>query len=110
MSGLSKLKKFAGSTHESKAFTAAVGQAKVKPVRVVVKAKRRVRALPFARGFEGGQTPLIRRMPKVGFSNQPFANRFEILNVNQLASFWVPSVLKNWPRRDLSAPLQRLRY
>lgn len=36
------------------------------------------------RGFEGGQTPLIRRLPKFGFSNVQFANHFEIVNVEQL--------------------------
>jgi large subunit ribosomal protein L15 len=39
------------------------------------------------RGFEGGQTPLHRRLPKFGFSNVAFANRFEIVNIGQLASF-----------------------
>ncbi len=39
------------------------------------------------RGFEGGQTPLHRRLPKFGFSNAAFANNFEIVNVSQLAKF-----------------------
>ncbi len=39
------------------------------------------------RGFEGGQTPIHRRLPKFGFSNVAFANRFEIVNIGQLASF-----------------------
>ncbi len=39
------------------------------------------------RGFEGGQTPLHRRLPKFGFSNVAFANRFEIVNVSQLSKF-----------------------
>lgn len=36
------------------------------------------------RGFEGGQTPLVRRLPKYGFSNVDFANRYEIVNLAQL--------------------------
>jgi len=32
-------------------------------------------------GFEGGQMPLHRRIPKIGFSNQPFKKRFEIVNL-----------------------------
>lgn len=36
------------------------------------------------RGFEGGQTPLIRRLPKFGFSNVDFATRYEIVNLSQL--------------------------
>jgi large subunit ribosomal protein L15 len=39
------------------------------------------------RGFEGGQTPLHRRLPKFGFSNVAFANNFEIVNLSQLAKF-----------------------
>lgn len=38
------------------------------------------------RGFEGGQSPLIRRLPKFGFSNVDFANRFTIVNLSQLES------------------------
>ena len=38
-------------------------------------------------GFEGGQTPLMRRLPKFGFSNVDFANRFDIVNVGQLEAF-----------------------
>lgn len=36
------------------------------------------------RGFEGGQTPLMRRLPKFGFSNVKFENRFEVVNLAQL--------------------------
>jgi large subunit ribosomal protein L15 len=36
------------------------------------------------RGFEGGQTPLIRRLPKFGFNNVQFATVYEIVNVGQL--------------------------
>jgi large subunit ribosomal protein L15 len=39
------------------------------------------------RGFEGGQTPMHRRLPKFGFSNVAFANNFEIVNIGQLAKF-----------------------
>jgi large subunit ribosomal protein L15 len=34
--------------------------------------------------YEGGQMPLFRRLPKRGFSNYNFANRYEIVNVSQL--------------------------
>ena len=34
--------------------------------------------------FEGGQTPLQRRLPKRGFSNAPFAKEWRILNVERL--------------------------
>ncbi|OGB90564.1 50S ribosomal protein L15 [candidate division WOR-1 bacterium RIFCSPHIGHO2_01_FULL_53_15] len=34
--------------------------------------------------FEGGQTPLYRRLPKRGFKNYPFRVRYSIFNLNQL--------------------------
>jgi len=37
-------------------------------------------------GFEGGQTPLHRRLPKVGFYN-PFSKRVTALNIRDLARF-----------------------
>ncbi|NOY89727.1 MAG: 50S ribosomal protein L15 [Deltaproteobacteria bacterium] len=37
-------------------------------------------------GFEGGQTPLHRRLPKVGFHN-PFSKRVTALNIRDLARF-----------------------
>lgn len=36
------------------------------------------------RGFEGGQTPLIRRLPKFGFSNVDFQVEVHIVNLSQL--------------------------
>lgn len=36
------------------------------------------------RGFEGGQTPLHRRLPKFGFSNVDFATKFSVVNLTQL--------------------------
>lgn len=38
------------------------------------------------RGFEGGQTPLHRRLPKVGFKN-PFSKVIAIVNVQSLNRF-----------------------
>lgn len=35
------------------------------------------------RGFEGGQTPLHRRLPKFGFSNVAFETKFEVINLSQ---------------------------
>lgn len=35
-------------------------------------------------GFEGGQMPLARRLPKRGFSNVAFSSSFAVINVSQL--------------------------
>ena len=37
-------------------------------------------------GFEGGQMPLIRRLPKFGFSN-PFRTQYAVVNVKSLANW-----------------------
>jgi large subunit ribosomal protein L15 len=38
-------------------------------------------------GFEGGQMPLIRRLPKRGFNNAAFHKNYAIVNLTDLASF-----------------------
>jgi large subunit ribosomal protein L15 len=38
-------------------------------------------------GFEGGQNPLYRRVPKRGFNNDRFATVFAIVNLDQLSRF-----------------------
>jgi large subunit ribosomal protein L15 len=37
--------------------------------------------------FEGGQTRLFKRFPKVGFSNAPFKTEYAVVNVEDLNSF-----------------------
>jgi large subunit ribosomal protein L15 len=39
------------------------------------------------RGYEGGQTPIFRRLPKRGFSNDNFERRFHAVNLADLSSF-----------------------
>jgi large subunit ribosomal protein L15 len=38
-------------------------------------------------GREGGQTPLFRRFPKRGFSNENFERRFHVVNLSELNRF-----------------------
>jgi len=38
-------------------------------------------------GFEGGQMPLHRRLPKRGFTNYPFRKLYQIVNLKQLGVF-----------------------
>jgi large subunit ribosomal protein L15 len=38
-------------------------------------------------GFEGGQMPLIRRLPKRGFNNAAFKTRYAIVNLSDLNRF-----------------------
>ena len=84
---LDKLKPAAGSTHYRKRVgrghgsglggTAGKGHKGQK-----ARAGGRVR-----RGFEGGQTPLVRRLPKFGFTNVPFQTVYDIINLSDLTKF-----------------------
>jgi len=40
-----------------------------------------------SRGMSGGNTPLLLRLPKVGFSNARFKKTYTVVNVAQLARF-----------------------
>jgi large subunit ribosomal protein L15 len=38
-------------------------------------------------GFEGGQMPLIRRLPKRGFNNAAFKTKYAVINLDELEVF-----------------------
>ena len=38
-------------------------------------------------GFEGGQLPLYRKLPKRGFNNARFGSKYAVINVNSLNKF-----------------------
>src|SRR4051812_46467340 len=44
-------------------------------------------------GFEGGQMPLIRRLPKRGFNNAAFHKNYAIVNLDDLSSFKAGSTI-----------------
>jgi large subunit ribosomal protein L15 len=44
-------------------------------------------------GFEGGQMPLIRRLPKRGFNNAAFRNHYAIVNLDDLNQFKAGTVV-----------------
>jgi len=39
------------------------------------------------RGFEGGQMPLVRSLPKFGFTNKRFKTKYSVINVSDLNRF-----------------------
>jgi large subunit ribosomal protein L15 len=57
------------------------------------------------RGFEGGQMPLHRRMPKRGFTNATFKKEHTTINVSDLARFEKGS--KVGPEEMIAAGLMR---
>jgi len=44
-------------------------------------------------GFEGGQMPLIRRLPKRGFNNAAFKRRIAVVNLDDLSDFKAGTVV-----------------
>ena len=44
------------------------------------------------RGFEGGQTPLMRRLPKRGFSNYGFRKEVQIVNLGRISTLGLKTV------------------
>ncbi len=43
-------------------------------------------------GFEGGQNPLYRRLPKRGFTNAPFKTEYTIVNLDSIAKLELSEV------------------
>jgi large subunit ribosomal protein L15 len=53
-------------------------------------------------GFEGGQMPLIRRLPKRGFNNAAFHKNYAIVNLSDLSAFKEGSVVNEKLLRELN--------
>jgi large subunit ribosomal protein L15 len=51
-------------------------------------------------GFEGGQMPLIRRLPKRGFNNAAFHKNYALVNLSDLDDFKAGSVVNEESLRD----------
>jgi large subunit ribosomal protein L15 len=51
-------------------------------------------------GFEGGQMPLIRRLPKRGFNNTAFHKRYAIVNLSDLNAFEAGAVVNEQLLRE----------
>lgn len=51
-------------------------------------------------GFEGGQMPLIRRLPKRGFNNAAFHKHYAIVNLDALNAFKAGTVVNEQALRD----------
>ena len=84
MSLLSKLAPKEGSTHYGKRIGRGIGSGMGGTSTKGHKGQLARTGGTVRRGFEGGQTPLSRRLPKFGFTNAAFANNFEIVNLSDL--------------------------
>lgn len=51
-------------------------------------------------GFEGGQMPLIRRLPKRGFNNAAFKTEYAVVNLDSLEAFEAGSEINEKSLRE----------
>ena len=80
---LSELRPKKGATHSKKRVGRGPGSGHGKTSTRGVKGQRARSGGPKKEGFEGGQMPLQRRLPKFGFTNV-FARKFAVVNVGDL--------------------------
>jgi large subunit ribosomal protein L15 len=82
---LSNLKPPAGAKHAKKRIGRGHGSGNGKTAGRGHKGAKSRSGFKFKRGFEGGQMPLHRRVPKRGFHN-PFRVDYEVVNLDTLAA------------------------
>src|SRR5438132_12399515 len=87
MAGINNLKPNPESTHKTKRIGRGPGSGHGKTAARGNKGMWSRSGSSQKRGFEGGQMPLHRRMPKRGFSNAPFKKKFSTVNVSDLVKF-----------------------
>src|SRR5437016_9369494 len=87
MSGINTLIPDSGSTHKSKRIGRGPGSGRGKTAGRGNKGMWSRSGSSQKRGFEGGQMPLHRRLPKRGFTNAPFKKEFSTINVSDLVKF-----------------------
>ena len=87
MSGIHTLRPDAGSTHKTKRIGRGPGSGHGKTAARGSKGMWSRSGSHQKRGFEGGQMPLHRRLPKRGFTNAVFKKSFSTINVSDLGRF-----------------------
>jgi len=81
---LSNLKPPAGQVHRKKRIGHGMGSGMGKFSTRGAKGARSISGYSIMRGFEGGQMPLHRRLPKRGFSNADFKKEYAVVNLGKL--------------------------
>jgi large subunit ribosomal protein L15 len=82
--GLNNLKPAAGSKFSKKSVGRGPGSGNGKTAGRGNKGAQSRSGYSYKRGFEGGQMPLHRRVPKRGFNNKDFRTEYEVVNLDQL--------------------------
>ncbi len=106
---LSNLKKPAGATQREKRLGRGVGSGLGKTSGRGSKGQYARNGIKF--GFEGGQTPLARRLPKRGF-NVPFPTKTAAINVSELEAFGAGAKVDETALRDrglIKGPIDRIK-
>lgn len=88
---LSQIKKPKGATHPRKRVGRGMGSGHGKTSTRGHKGQRSRSGHRLLRGFEGGQMPIHRRLPKRGFHNL-FRKRWAVVNLDQLAKLGVVDI------------------
>lgn len=97
MSLLGSLRPKKGSTHNSKRLGRGRGSGKGGRAGKGNKGQKARKSGNIRRGFEGGQTPIHRRFPKIGFKNTMFTTRYEVVNLvalDKLSGEVTPETMK----------------
>lgn len=84
---LNELNKNLGSTHRRKIVGRGPGSGSGKTSGRGQKGQKARSGSSIPVWFEGGQNPLVKRIPRRGFSNKRFTTRYEIVNVERLNIF-----------------------
>jgi large subunit ribosomal protein L15 len=84
---LGSLRPKRGSTHNSKRIGRGRGSGKGGTATKGHKGQKARTGGTVRRGFEGGQSPMARRLPKFGFTNATFKTVYQIVNLEQLNRF-----------------------
>jgi large subunit ribosomal protein L15 len=88
MVSLSNLKPKAGSTHKKKRLGCGRGSGHGETSTRGQKGQNSTSGGSKRNGFEGGQMPLLRRIPKSGFNNTRFKTKYTWINLNDLEKFF----------------------
>jgi large subunit ribosomal protein L15 len=84
MANLSNLKPPPGQKHKNQRIGQGMGSGRGKYSGRGAKGQKSVSGYSKMRGFEGGQMPLHRRLPKRGFTNI-FKKKYSVVNIGRLA-------------------------
>ena len=88
MASLNNLKPKPGSVHKRKRLGTGQGSGHGQTSTRGQKGQRSTSGGVKRNGFEGGQTPLLRRIPKSGFNNVQFRTEYEWVNVSSLEKYF----------------------